>query len=226
MANISWPSVPSGTSNVGLGAGDVRRVKKVLTVGLGQSANFMDRVNPVKQGAAPVETKAGLPLFDSSDATIVWQYQYKPVIDSQTSRMYSWASVGAAGGFSSQGTFVTNGPAFIDQRVLSRNGSEVTQPDHVTWVELYGSVSYTTTGTQGVSFGLTASPSGFQFEGIPAVFLTTSTGSAPGPALTRKPVHLSEVSVGGFTFTQSSGGMTTSDTTVLWWAYGYTKGAI
>lgn len=225
MASITWPTgIPSGTSNVGLAASDLRKVKKTLQTGMEQSCNFGDQVNPVLPGASSLQTKAGVPFFDASDTTIVWEYQYKPVMDSTTSRLHSWASVAAAGGFNSQGTFITNGPGFVDFRHQWVNGSEVSVEESVTWVDLHGSVYYGATTAQTVSFG-NNSATGFYFEEPPMVFVCQSMISSIAD-LAHKPLHVTEITKTGFTFRGASGQMTASNNTCEWWAFGYTKGVV
>jgi hypothetical protein len=202
---------------VGLGANDIRTVKKLLVIGLGESCNFGDTINPVKQGAAKLEVAGSLPVFDNSDGTIIWEYQYKPVLTSNDSRMYSWATVDDG----SFGTFHVASPGHVVCHHQWVNGVEYTDAaDHGHAIlNLSGQTAVSALPTTTISFGL-------EFAEMPTVFVCGSAGStnpSPGRAQVNQQYFVKEVTTKDFQVKQSTGYLPQggSGSTIMWWACGH-----
>lgn len=205
MATVKWPQLPSGTSNVGLGAGDVRFLKQQVQTGLEAHGQFLNVDSPVQMGAAKSLTTTTALLFDDSKATIVWQYENVPIIRSDTSRMYSYASISGVGGAYSSCTFLLGTPGYEEVHN--------TAPTTATWVERSDWTAIAADGTHRTSFGTV-------YDGVPSVFLTVSYGSSP-VVLAASGVWLSDVTPGGFEYIVNEvRALTSSALTLNWMSYG------
>jgi hypothetical protein len=202
MATISWPSLPSGTSNVGLAAADLRSLKNQLQVGCEESMNFMDTINPLKPGAARPTTSTNALLFDDSKATTRWESPNMPVIRSDTSRMYSYASIGEILGNTSSFTYLLGTPGL--QEHYSTQGAEVT------WVERSDTTAIAAEGAYNVSYGM-------EFDGIPFLHVSLGYGAPPANQAPQC-VWLSTVTPGGFYCKVSN--VAASATTLTWTSMG------
>jgi hypothetical protein len=202
MATIKWPSLPSGTSNVGLGARDIRDLKVQLQSGLGESLNFMDTNSPLKPGAAKLTTTAATLIFDDSKGTTRWQSPYLPVVRSGDSRMFSYASVVEIGGNTSSLTYLLGTPGY--QEKYGAGGGTTT------WIERSDTTGHAAEGAFYTSFGT-------EFDGVPFIHLSLSYG-APGANKAPQCVWLSTVTQGGFYYQVSN--VAASAVTLTWTSIG------
>lgn len=222
MANIKWPTNPSGTSNVGLGANDIRLAKKTLILGMSETCNFGDTINPIKMGAAKLQTAGAFPLFDDSDGTIIWEYQYKPILTSTDSRVYSWATLADG----SSGTFMALTPGHIACHHIFVESAEADGPHahHHTILEQFGETAPGALPTVTVTFPI-------EYAEKPMVFACTSTGStnpSAGEAQLNNSAFVKEVTTKDaqlkvdYAYLPQGG----SNVTVMWWAVGHVEEAI
>jgi len=203
MTTIKWPRLPSGTSNVGLGAGDVRYLKRQLQTGLEARGQFQNVNSPVQQGAAKLATSTTTFIYDDSKATTVWQYENLPVLRSDTSRMYSYVSYAVLPpGTNSKVSYLVATPGFAEHAT--------DYGETITWVERSDTTGIATEGLYTTSFGTT-------YDGVPTVYTTVSYAAAP-VTLAAQNVWISAVTSGGFTYRVSD--VLASAMTLTWVSLG------
>jgi hypothetical protein len=202
-------ALPSDGSPVGFGASDIRNAKRQIQRTLEDSSNFLNTDIPVKAGAARPGVVTTALVFDDSKTTTPWQYDQALVLRSDTSRMYSYASITGPFAPHSSSTWRLGTPNYI-------GCADTTWPE-ATWVELSGVTAISSAnGDYTTSFGLNNG-----YDGIPTVQLQCSDN---GVALYRATIY--EVQQTSFKYYLRPMSGTASNVTIHWTSLGTKAGSV
>jgi len=176
MADFQWRyTIPSEGSLVGIGDEDIRHQKRQLEAALNESFNIGDDKNPTKPGAAqPIFQAASKNSYGpSGPATDHWYLGNQIFIESDTSRVYSFATVPIPSASNSNTTVLLGTPHLIEHGEVHDRGTWVERSDW-TVVDSGDDSNAVYTIDYGINRGgIAGEPQGF--DGIPTVMLTVQS---------------------------------------------------